>query len=365
MFMRYTVKRNTHGGPEAVKKVLIVLLHMLTIMLPVLAAGPLSVEFQQLGCNDLLGHYYRSSSELEDPGSHLLGKYGMHTLFDGDTYTGWSEGVSGNGVGETLWLRVPQGTDTLALINGFARSGRLFQKNNRIKELEFSLYYALLPEAMVTELGPVYCITPASDTQVIQLKDSPELETYSLDFDWEGIAGSYDRVAGRYPAYAEQEGLPPSLQNRDYLLKMEIQSVYSGSTWNDSCVTELRAFSKNDVAVEKVYGEEGKIMYRVDSGGRWMLPKVLYHDRSVSYEPLELGPDNRWLTAIGTPLEDRGKGLAEYKLFRIPYPQPVTLPDFTTAVESGHIPVGFEVRKKQVVLLMDNGTEVLLPEEYF
>ncbi len=348
------------------QKVLIALMLLLGTMVPVLAAGPKSVEFRQLGCNDLLGHFYHVSSELEDPGSHLLGKYGMHTLFDGDTYTGWSEGVDGSGTGETLWLRVPEGADTLAVVNGFARSLALFQKNNRVKELELSLYYAILPEAMVTELGPVYCISPASDTIDITLKDSPELEVYSLHFNWSGISGGYGKATEAYPAYAEEEGLPPKIQHKDYLLKMEIKSVYPGSAWNDTCLTELRAFPREGVEVERVYGEEGKIMYEVETQGRWMLPKVLYYDREVSYEPLELGPDARWLTAIGTPLEGRGRSVSEFKLFRIPYPQPVNLRKFSDGIGAGLLPVGFEGRNEKIFLLMDDGSEIpLIKEDLF
>src|SRR6056297_1772525 len=128
----------------------LVLFHMLAISAIILAAEPHTVQFEQVAFQGLQGYNFQSSSELNDSGSHQLGVYGMHTLFDGDTYTGWSEGVEGSGIGEVLWLEVPEGTDTLSLVNGFARSVNLFQKNNRVKKLKVELFYALMPEAMIT-----------------------------------------------------------------------------------------------------------------------------------------------------------------------------------------------------------------------
>ncbi len=346
-------------------KHILVLFHMLTILALLPATERQPVQFDQMPCRGLLGYSFQSTSELNDPGSHQLGQYGMRTLFDGDTYTGWSEGVEGSGIGEALWLQVPEGCDTLAVINGFARSLNLFQKNNRVQELKAELYYALLPEAMVSELGPVYLSSPTGASISLRLKDSPQLEVYSLKLDWDRIAAGYERVSAAYPDFADREGLPPYLQERTYLLRLEIRDVYPGTAWDDTCLTELRAFNARALSAAEVYSREGQLWYTasVSSGGTGSpgeQRRMLYQERGVAYEPIELGPQGRWLTAIRTPLDGSGRVATDFRLFKLPYPEPVELAAFSKTVRAGGIPVGFDQRRGALQLLMDDGSEIEL-----
>ena len=345
----------------------LVLFHMLAILALLPATERQAVQFEQLACRGLLGYYFQSSSELNDPGSHQLGVYGMRTLFDGDRYTGWSEGVDGGGVGEVLWLQVPKGADTLAVINGFARSLNLFQKNNRVQELQVELRYALLPEAMLSELGPVYLSSPTGASTRLRLKDSAQLEVYTLNFDWDEVAAGYERVLAAYPDFADREGLPPYLQERTYLLRLEIRDVYPGTAWDDTCLTELRVFNAGALAAAEVYSRDGQLWYTIgkeggegnernDSDSR----RLIYQERGVAFEPVELGPRGRWLTTIRTPLEDEGRVATDFRLFKLPYPAPVELAAFTRTVSAGGIPIGFDYRAGKTLLLMDDGSEIEL-----
>ncbi len=339
----------------------LVLFHMLAILALLPANEPQPIQFEQLACRGLLGYYFQSSSELNDPGSHQLGVYGMRTLFDGDRYTGWSEGVDGGGVGEVLWLQIPEGSDTLAVINGFARSLNLFQKNNRVREIEAGLYYALLPEMMISELGPTYLNVPTGMSTTLRLEDSPELELYSLDFDWDRAAAGYKAVTAAYPDFAAREGLPPQLQSRTYLLRLEIRGIYPGTAWNDTCLTELRAFNAGTLTAAEVYSREGQLWYSLESGSG-VLRRVLYRERGAAYEPVELGPQGRWVTAIRTPLETGGRVATDFRLFKLPYPEPVELEAFSKAVRAGGIPIGFDRRRGVTLLLMDDGSEIELDD---
>lgn len=342
-------------------KHILVLFHMLAILALLPATEEQTVQFEQLACRGLLGYYFHSSSELNDPGSHQLGDYGMRRVFDGDRYTGWSEGADGDGVGEVLWLQVPEGADTLAVINGFARSLNLFQKNNRVKELEARLYYALLPEMMISELGPTYLKTATGMSTTLRLEDSPELEIYPLDFDWARVAAGYERVTAAYPDFAARDGLPPRLQDRTYLLRLEIRDVYTGTAWNDTCLTELRAFNAASLSAAEVYSREGQLRYSIESESG-LLRRVLYRERGAAYEPVELGPQGRWLTAIRTPLETGGRAATDFRLFKLPYPEPIELAAFSKAVSAGGIPIGFDRRSGLTLLLMDDGSEIELDD---
>ena len=136
---------------------------------------------------DLYGQVFATSSELEAHGFGELGTYGGHTLFDGERYTGWSEGVPGYGIGESIWLRVPHGTDTLAVINGFARTESLYYRNSRIQTAEITLHHGFFPEGMITEVGPVYFVEPFDERIVLRFQDHSGLQEFSLPFRWDAV----------------------------------------------------------------------------------------------------------------------------------------------------------------------------------
>jgi hypothetical protein len=76
-----------------------------TLLVAVVLVAPVEAapeDYTDMLFTDLYGQVFATSSELEAPGFGQLGTYGGHTLFDGERYTGWSEGVSGYGVGESI-----------------------------------------------------------------------------------------------------------------------------------------------------------------------------------------------------------------------------------------------------------------------
>ncbi|MFB6366113.1 discoidin domain-containing protein [Paenibacillus elgii] len=68
--------------------------------------------------------------------------YNANQLTDGNTKTGWCEGVKGDGIGETVTLEFGELREVsgIDLINGLAQSLQTFKANNRVKSLkaEFS-----------------------------------------------------------------------------------------------------------------------------------------------------------------------------------------------------------------------------------
>ncbi|MCP3773644.1 discoidin domain-containing protein [Paenibacillus sp. MZ04-78.2] len=68
--------------------------------------------------------------------------YNANRLTDGNTKTGWCEGVKGDGIGETITLEFGEVREVsgIDLINGLAQSLQTFKANNRVKSLkaEFS-----------------------------------------------------------------------------------------------------------------------------------------------------------------------------------------------------------------------------------
>ena len=189
------------------------------------------------------GRQFRASSTLEADSPYQLGTYGMQTLFDNDPATGWSEGVDGPGIGEVLWIGLDEGADRLLVRNGFARTARLFAMNNRVKELDVSLWMGVLPEGMVSEWTAIYVLTPVSPISSIQLRDTSELQEVALP---DLSAHATDSLPTGYAAYAQKAGLPPTVQEQRLFVRLEISSVFPGTRWDDTCLTEVISASRED-----------------------------------------------------------------------------------------------------------------------
>lgn len=64
-------------------------------------------------------------------------RYGPGNLFDGDPATAWVEGARDDGVGEALVVRFAQATEVsrIQLMNGYNKNRDIYAKNNRVKSL--------------------------------------------------------------------------------------------------------------------------------------------------------------------------------------------------------------------------------------
>lgn len=317
-------------------------------------------ELRQVNFSDYAAHVYRASSSLESEGFYTPGPYGMHLLFDGDGYTGWSEGVGGDGKGEVLWLRLDRGADTLLLRNGFARTKELFEKNNRVRSVDLSIWGGVLPAGMVTEIGPIYVLAPETGSRSLVLEDTPELREYKLPFDQRVLEGSCSISEKEFRKFARTQDLPEAEERRDLFLRMEITDVYPGTLWNDTCLTELRVFSKEKFRATEVYTDDieaaGAIHY--DTPERYR--RTLYRDREYLFDPYLVSGDGRWCVAFQTPAEVGGRVETEYVLFHLPYPELHENRDFTASRAEGLLPVDFEEEGDAVYLLFDDGSRIRL-----
>ncbi|MFP4153476.1 MAG: NADase-type glycan-binding domain-containing protein [Alkalispirochaeta sp.] len=198
-----------------------------------------AASFSLLTLNSVDGRLFRASSTLEADSPYDLGTYGMQTLFDDDISTGWSEGVDGPGIGEVLWIDLPEGSDTLQIRNGFARTPRLFRMNNRVAELHLSLWEGVLPDGMVSETTAIYVMAPVTGSEVVHLDDTRELQEVTLPALPPEARPSPPEG---YKAFAEAEGLPPNIHEIRRFLRLEIAAVYPGSRWDDTCLTEIGTY---------------------------------------------------------------------------------------------------------------------------
>jgi hypothetical protein len=119
--------------------------------------------------------------------------YGLNNLFDSQLQTAWVEGVQGQGIGEYIAFEfdAPETLTQIELVNGYAKSDKIFQANGRVKELRMTF--------------------SNGDVASIRLEDTSQ--TQMID------------MTGTKPA--------------TWVL-LEITDVYEGSRWSDTAISEIR-----------------------------------------------------------------------------------------------------------------------------
>jgi len=161
-------------------------------------------------------------------------KYAPRKLFDGSKDSAW---VEGDGVGEQVWFTVDLGTADLILTNGFARSASLFQKNNRVKRLEASLWVGVTAEIMVSELGRIYQARPVPGKLALPLADKATSQSLALPYDWGKAPGDPEAMVAEYRAAFE---VPEDEACwAEYIVCLEIREVYRGTAYRDTCIAEI------------------------------------------------------------------------------------------------------------------------------
>lgn len=128
--------------------------------------------------------------------------YEISNIMDYDLRTVWSEGVSGNGIGEYVTVHYPARSKynhqtritDVTILNGFVKSNSLWQRNGRVKTLK--VYINNNPYAL------------------LELEDSKGFQTFNL---------------GRIISDSEN----------DIIIKFELIDVYPGTKYEDVVISNL------------------------------------------------------------------------------------------------------------------------------
>ena len=160
-----------------------------------------------------------------------------------DCATAWVEGVDGDGIGE--WVIVPVGTFydedvasklvnheisenlkiTLCVLNGYQQNVDLYKKNNRVKDAKISVY------AAAYSCGQ-------DDAYLLWNPDCIYEETITLNDDIIRNPGCFNTTDHVFFVT-----LPEKYRNEscELYLKFEIKSVYKGTKYSDTCISDMWA----------------------------------------------------------------------------------------------------------------------------
>jgi hypothetical protein len=152
--------------------------------------------------------------------------YGAAMLTDGNPATAWAEGVEGDGVGEVVMVRIPDyiPNQTRGRIwSGFGKSSKLWLQNNRPCDIKIYLL-----------VGNEYDTTPCCEFyQNLKVVASSRISLVDIN-------GFQEFLLPRLGIYPDSLNLHRSSY---FFLAFEILSVYRGSVYNDTCISEVDFFN--------------------------------------------------------------------------------------------------------------------------
>ena len=150
--------------------------------------------------------------------------YSAHSAQDGDPKTAWCEGLDGPGVGATLLVK--HDSREPALIHaGYGKSAALFAKNARPKRVRVTVWQATRMD--VTQGGELYTDLVPRGSREVELKDLNAPQPLPLP--------EHERGAVATP-FSDPSMAPPAT-----FLGIELLEAYPGSTWQDTCISEVAA----------------------------------------------------------------------------------------------------------------------------
>jgi len=189
----------------------------------------------------------RSSALVEE--NQPADKYEITKINDGDYSTAWVEGKPDDGINE--WVIIPvtdeedddwnracdkysagkidKFTVELLVNNGYQASEELYKKNNRVKDAKVSIYavpYTMgMNSARLTANPDLVCEKTVTFSDEI-IFNPIYINSSSFEFSFE-LPEKY-KTNDDYRFY-------------EFYLKIEIKSVYKGTKYSDTCISEMKA----------------------------------------------------------------------------------------------------------------------------
>ncbi len=202
-----------------------------------------------------------ASSELVEKFKGHSVEYPVKNIFDGKSGTCWAEGVKGDGRGENITIVVNKDISAIGIINGNAKNVDIFKKNNRIKKLTCYLFIAFTAPGLVSETDSNLYFMKTGKPFTLDLHDSPARQYFEFSVSAEAQHEFRDQAMEDFildhPFLFEQIekelGAGKDMQGKErkqfdndffaayamYGVVVEIEEVYPGSRYQDTCISEI------------------------------------------------------------------------------------------------------------------------------
>ncbi|NBF40588.1 MAG: hypothetical protein GVY14_09240 [Spirochaetes bacterium] len=317
------------------------------------------VRFAVAGRSGMLG--WGASSVLESGQPLVASRYGPEKALDGNAATAWVEGAAGEGRGERYYLSLKSAPEALGFINGYAQNRSLFEKNHRVRRLTLQVFASVQVSGFATERAELFDARAITDTRTLRLSDVMEAQRVRLPFSRRSVIAAMEDFrtseaisTWRFPQAREMgldgsEGLPLYFR---YILRLEIDDVYRGTAWEDTCIAELWPDygTANTVAIS----DDGRALTIETAEGDRV---STYADAESVLSLVETGGNGEWAIVLREPAY-QGEGRAEtaYAVVHTPTGRDVGAMLFGDSALLGPeiLPVGFSNRAGNTYVEYEN-----------
>ena len=205
-----------------------------------------------------------ATSEFEETIGQRRVRYPASNIFDSSTETCWAEAAAGDGVGQSVTFITNRPITRIGLVNGFARSTNLYNRNGRVKRLGVYLVAAFTAPGLVSETDYyLYFGRKKKAKRSIEVQDTADMQYFDFPFTSEEqesfLQVSLERFLEEHPDFSEKIEEDLGYKKSDELygrrlaaffrdvkeafsilcVRLEIEDVYKGSSYSETCITEL------------------------------------------------------------------------------------------------------------------------------
>ncbi|MBN1897784.1 MAG: hypothetical protein JW827_03320 [Spirochaetes bacterium] len=261
---------------------------------------------------DIGGNLFLATSEMKKPSSSFeLGPYGAHNLFDKNSSTAWVEGTEDEGKGQSVYLAIKEGVKNINIVNGYARSKDIFEKNNRVKVLRLSLYLGIERSGHATETQVLFDIYKYNEERNLLLKDTMDVQKIPFPFDWNKLKLFKDEI--KKAKGSDKGSQAPDSINTRYILRFQIKDIYKGAQYNDTCLSDI--FFDVEGEIKDIYANEKQDAVIIETMQGEKI--VLEQDPSSVFQIIETSPDKQWVIVIRMDADAgaQGRSETEYRLY--------------------------------------------------
>lgn len=188
--------------------------------------------------------------------------YGADKAFDGSSGTAWCEGKSDDGIGEFIYSEFePVEIYGVAVLNGIGPYKHLYFKNNRVKDFKLTLFSPDGKTKTVTAqfkdntcgqalaggklTDEEFCREQVTDHATNKNKYTKCMADKKNECIIDDYDGGGERIMLENPVTVNK-------------IKLEILSVYKGSKYSDTCISEFRLVRLVESSGEWYKNSQGK-----------------------------------------------------------------------------------------------------------
>ncbi|RLD38108.1 MAG: hypothetical protein DRI74_04895 [Bacteroidetes bacterium] len=267
--------------------------------------------------------YDFTSSDIKDFfNPENSGKYPSTNLFDGYFKTCWLVGQSKTDKQSTLYIKIPTNIALeniiLNIFSGYGKSEQLYYQNSRPKKIKLSLFSAFYPEGFSTEVGNLYIIKEIPLDKNIELSDTFGLQSFPLNLDKKVLLDFQEKASVACKSFSGEsynrfsEVVTPKIFMPSFILKVEVIESYSGTKYDDICISELffndrfiTSYPDRYNEIKDVYIENDNTLL-LDYESRKAV--VIYKDTSSVFTMVDWPENSNWAILHFVPNDEAGEG---------------------------------------------------------